>query len=94
MSDPRFDRAGVTGPQGGRLPSTAVTPSAPVFRSGRYDSAKRKRVRRSGREAGCWVYIAADEQERAGYTAGEGYDFYRVWGSSRGGLFVRLYKEA
>jgi hypothetical protein len=47
-----------------------------------------------GREKGCRVYIAADELERAGYDPSGPAPFYRVWGSSRGGLFIRLYREA
>jgi hypothetical protein len=40
------------------------------------------------------VYIAAEELEKAGYPPDGPAPFYRVWGSSRGGLFVRLYREA
>jgi len=49
---------------------------------------------RRGREKGCSVYIAADELERAGWDPEGPPPLYRVWGSSRGGLFIRLYKES
>lgn len=65
----------------------------PVSRPGSYDPARRRQSARRGREKGCHIYIAADELERAGYDPEGPPPFYRVWGSSRGGLFVRLYKE-
>lgn len=58
-----------------------------------YDAAKRRRVRQRQRERGVTVYIPADELERAGYDLNDPPRFYRVWGTSRGGLFVRLYRE-
>lgn len=64
-----------------------------VSRPGRYDSAQRRRSARRGREKGCHLYIPAEELERAGFDPNEPPPFYRVWGTSRGGLFVRLYKE-
>jgi hypothetical protein len=66
----------------------------PATRPGSYDHAKRRQSIRRGREKGCSIYIAADELERAGFDPDGPPPFYRVWGSSRGGLFVRLYKEA
>lgn len=62
--------------------------------SGRHDPAKRRQSKRSGREAGCWTYIAAEQLAKAGYDPSGPAPFYRVWGSSRGGLFIRLYREA
>jgi hypothetical protein len=62
--------------------------------AGRYDSGKRRRSTRGGRDRGVRVYIAAEELEKAGYPPDGPAPFYRVWGSSRGGLFVRLYREA
>jgi len=71
-----------------------VSPPKPAQRPGRYDSALRRRSVRRGREKGCHIYSAADELERAGFDPEGPPPFFRVWGSSRGGLFVRLYKEA
>jgi hypothetical protein len=71
-----------------------VSAPVPANRPGKYDPARRRLAARRGRERGCHIYIAADELERAGFDPLEPPPFYRVWGSSRGGLFVRLYKEA
>lgn len=71
-------------------------PSKPVSEprpSGRYDARARRRSQRRGRERGCHVYIAAEELERAGWPLDDPPPWYRVWGSSRGGLFIRLYAE-
>jgi len=57
-----------------------------------YDAALRRRAQRHGRERGCWVYIAADELETAGYAPTEPPPFYRVWGRKRGTVLVRLYR--
>lgn len=62
--------------------------------STKYDAAARRASKRAGRERGCWLYIPADELEAAGFDPySERPPFYRVWGTSRGGLFVRLYRE-
>jgi hypothetical protein len=58
-----------------------------------YDHGKRRRTKRAGRERGCWLYVAAEELYAAGFTPDEPPPFYKVWGSSRGGLFVRLYRK-
>lgn len=71
-----------------------MSASAPVSRPGAYDPALRRRGLRKGREKGCSIYISADELEAVGFDPDGPPPFYRVWGSSRGGLFVRLYKEA
>jgi hypothetical protein len=59
-----------------------------------YDAARRRRTVRRGRERGCWLYIAADELVKAGVDLDAPPPWYRVWGSRRGGLVVRLYAEA
>lgn len=66
---------------------------SPVKVAGRRDASARLRSQRRGRMKGCYVYIAADELVKAGYDPNGPAPFYRVWGSSRGGLFVRLYSE-
>lgn len=66
----------------------------PYTDSGRHDPAKRRKTQRRGREKGCWVYVAAEQLARAGYDPSGPAPFYRVWPSSRGGLFIRLYREA
>lgn len=60
----------------------------------KYDASARRRAQRRGRERGCWLYVPAEELEKAGYRPGDPPPFYRTWGSSRGGVFVRLYREA
>jgi hypothetical protein len=58
-----------------------------------YDRAKRRRTVRRGREKGCWLYVPAEELEKAGYDPGGPPPFYRVWASPRGSLRARLYRE-
>lgn len=61
--------------------------------NGRYDAQARRKAKRSGREAGCWAYIPAEELQKAGVDPNGPEPFYRVWGTQRGGVFVRLYRE-
>lgn len=61
--------------------------------NGRHDAGQRRRALRKGREKGCSIYIPADALVKAGYDPEGPAPYYRVWGSSRGGLFVRLYTE-
>lgn len=61
----------------------------------RYDAAERRQSRRSGRERGIHIYIAAAELRKAGIDPDGPPPKYRVWGSSRGdgGVTVRLYRD-
>lgn len=61
--------------------------------SGRYDSARRRRGKRTGREKGCWLYVPAEELEAAGIDVDGPPPFYRVWGR-RGSVLVGLYRTA
>jgi hypothetical protein len=59
-----------------------------------YDHAHRRRAVRRGRERGCWVYIPAEELQKA-----ERYDAdlpprYRLWARPRGSVVIRLYRES
>lgn len=60
----------------------------------KYDSHARRRAQRRGRERGCWVYVPAEELAKAGYDPLQPPPWYRTWGGKRGGVFVRLYREA
>lgn len=60
----------------------------------RYDRAARRRAQRSARERGCWVYIPAEELAKAGVDPTGDVPHYRTWGSVRGSVLVRLYREA
>lgn len=62
--------------------------------NGRYDALVRHRMKRSGKEQGGWVYVPAEELDKTGYGHGQDAPFYRVWGQTRGGVLVRLYREA
>lgn len=64
------------------------------MKAGRFDAMLRRRATRSGRERGCWVYIAAEELVKAGVDLDAPVPFYRVWGFRRGSVLVRLYREA
>ena len=67
-------------------------PEAPMV-PGRYDHAMRRQSQRNGRERGCWVYIPAEELVKAGVSPFGPAPYYRVWGSRRGSVLVRLYGE-
>jgi hypothetical protein len=77
-----------------RLPEwgDTVSPSALAQSSPQYDAARRRRSLRKQRERGCSVYIPADVLEAAGFAPNEPPPFYRVWGSRRGSVLVRLYR--
>lgn len=57
------------------------------------DVMARKKARRSGRERGCWIYVAAEDLERMGFDPYGEVPYYRIWSSVRGGLRARLYRE-
>lgn len=59
----------------------------------RYDRARRKQAVRKGAERGCWLFVPAAELTKAGIDPHEPPPFYRVWGTKRGGLVARLYRE-
>lgn len=65
----------------------------PPLQSGRYDAQERRRAVRQGRQKGCSIYIAAEELLKAGIDPDGPAPRYRVWGTARGGVFVRLYRE-
>lgn len=58
-----------------------------------YDPAARRQTKRSGRERGCWAYIAAEELERAGIDPKAPAPFYRVWAGKRGRFIITMYSE-
>jgi hypothetical protein len=59
----------------------------------KYDPHERRQAQRHGRERGCRVYVPGEELERAGWPLDGPAPYYRVWGSARGSLLVRLYRE-
>lgn len=63
---------------------------------GRYDKAARRKAKRSGRETGCWAYIAAEELVAAGFNPHDDPPFYRAHGYQRsanaGSVIVSLYR--
>lgn len=61
--------------------------------AGRYDDGARRRSTRAARQKGCSIYIPADELRKAGIDPEGPPPLYRTWGTRRGGVFVRLYKE-
>ena len=64
-----------------------------MVKPGRHDHGERRRAWRSGRMRGCYCYVPAEDLERAGIDPHGPPPFYRTWGTPRGGVFVRLYKE-
>lgn len=70
-----------------------MSAAAVTLKAGRYDHAQRRLAVRAGREKGCWVYIPAQELLKAGHAPGGALPRYRTWGSQRGSVLVRLYKQ-
>lgn len=60
----------------------------------RYDPQARRKSKRAGRERGCWIYIAATELERAGFTSDDPPPFYKAQAFRRGTCLVNLFREA
>lgn len=65
-----------------------------AIRSGRHDHGLRRQSTRSGRMRGCYIYIPQEDLVKAGIDPAGPAPFYRTWGTSRGGVMVRLYTEA
>lgn len=61
--------------------------------SGRYDHARRRRSKRAGRERGCWLYVPAEQLERAGFESYDPPPFYRTWAGRRATILVQLYRQ-
>lgn len=76
------------------MSETAQEPVRERQANTKYDASARRRAQRAGRQKGCSVYVPAEELLKAGYDPDGDPPYYRVWGSSRGGLFIRLYREA
>jgi hypothetical protein len=61
--------------------------------AGRFDPAERKRAKRTGRQRGCWIYIAGELLEASGIDLKAPPPWYRVWAGRRGRFIVTLYQE-
>lgn len=59
----------------------------------RYDHAQRRRSVRKGRERGCWVFIPAEELQKAGIDPAGPPPFYKTWGTDRPGAIITFYRE-
>lgn len=68
-------------------------PETPAVKNGRYDSAKRRKAQRHGREKGCRVNIPQEVLLLAGYDPNGPAPYYRVWGDARGRIVIQLYRE-
>lgn len=64
-----------------------------VRSSGKFDPQARRRSQRSGRETGCWVYIAGEQLGRGGFLQGEPRPWYRISGGERGRYVVTLFRD-
>jgi hypothetical protein len=76
--------------------SGAGTPEAPenLHPAHRYDPAARRKAKPGSRgERGIWLYIPRDELLRLGAPIDGSPVYYRVWGTERGGAFLRFYNE-
>ncbi len=58
-----------------------------------YDEAKPRKAQRSGQQRGVFIYVPAAELRKAGIDPHGEAPTYRVWGTSKGGVMVRLYSE-
>lgn len=59
----------------------------------RYDPQARRLSKRGGRERGCWVYIAAEELERAGFVRADPPPLYKARAFRKGTVLVNLFRE-
>jgi hypothetical protein len=76
-----------------RQPAGRVRAPTGARPAGKYDRAARRATVRRGRERGCWLYLPAEELERAGFAPDGPPPFSRVWSGPRGRVVVQLYKE-
>ena len=76
----------------GRAVTASAAPTASASGPG-YDSVRRRRSVRSGRERGCWVYIPAEILAEAGVDPEIGRPWYRVWTGRKHNALIRLYNE-
>jgi len=58
-----------------------------------YDSARRRRSVRKGRERGCWVYVPGEELEKASIPPADPPPYYRLWPRKRATVLVQFYRE-
>ena len=70
----------------------SMTTDVSSLKNGRHDHAARRRATRSARQKGCYIYIPAEQLEKAGYNPDDTPPSYRVWGAPRGRVVVQLYK--
>lgn len=61
--------------------------------TGRHDQAARRRAKRAGRERGCWLYIPAEQLERAGIDPRGPVPWFKTWDGRKGTILVQLYTE-
>jgi hypothetical protein len=59
----------------------------------KYDAGARRQSKQGGREVGCWLYVPGEELRKAGIDPKGPPPLYRVWGTARGGIFARLYRN-
>lgn len=58
-----------------------------------YDPGRIRKAQRYGAEKGVRINIPAAELRKAGIDPNGPTPTYRVWGTSKGGVMVRLYSE-
>jgi len=57
-----------------------------------YDPARRRQGVRKGGERGLWVYVPAEELEKAQIAVNGSPPFYRLWAHEKA-VLVRFYRE-
>jgi hypothetical protein len=60
--------------------------------AGRADIRTRRKSQRRGREKGCWVYIPAEQLQRAGFGPDADPPYYRAWDGRKGTVILNLYR--
>ena len=60
---------------------------------GSYDHARRRRTKRAGRERGCWLYVPAEQLERAGIDPKAQPPYFRTWNGRKRTILVQLYPD-
>lgn len=69
-----------------------MSPALSARPAGRHDQMARRQSKRSGKERGCWIYLAAEELDRTGFGGDTPAPAYRVWPAPRGRVAVQLYR--
>ena len=75
------------------MSANAKSAERPSTRNTKYDHAALRNGVRRGRERGCWVYIPAEELEKAGIDPFGQSPRYQLWPGRKRTILVQLHKR-